>query len=88
MREGIDTWTDAKFCLKCRGPLTFELIGNYGDLYNISIKTGKISRTRKKRIHYEHSRDAMIYCSSCGTNYDYQVKSNRTCEIKLSVNEE
>lgn len=56
-------------CPKCGSSLVIEYIGNYGTIYAIR-RDGKIGR-RMKSIKYEQSTDGyMVYCPSCGEEYD------------------
>jgi len=63
----------ASRCPKCKGRLTFETVGSYGDLFDVNIITGKPSERRRHRRHYEHD-DCMVYCQRCGTNYEFVQK--------------
>ena len=57
-------------CPECGGNLIYEAMGSYGTLYYVR-KDGHIGR-RLKSIMYEHSGDAMVYCSECSIGYEFR----------------
>ena len=69
------TMIKASRCPKCREKLTYEELGSYGDTYDISVKTGKPLRKRRKRFHYNHE-DAMVYCIGCGEGYEFEYRED------------
>lgn len=62
----------ASKCPKCGSHLLYEEVGNYGDVYDILVQTGKPAKKRKSRVHYEHE-DTMVYCLECGSNYEHKL---------------
>ena len=61
-------------CPECGGNLIYEAIGNYGTLYYVR-QDGRVGR-RLKSIMYEHSGDAMVYCSKCSSGYEFRNMEN------------
>ena len=66
----------ASRCPKCGGRLLYEELNSYGDIYGVSPKTGKPYKKRRRRQFYGGSDDQMLYCMSCGTNYDFRWRDD------------
>ena len=77
--------TIAMFCPICRGQLTYETIGSYGDLYRVGKTTGKPAKKRFSRQHYECCDGEMLYCLECGENFEFKWVQG---VLFLSYNEE
>lgn len=61
--------TDRCVCPKCGNNLVIEYIGSYGTIYAIR-QDGKIGRRLKSTKYDESSDGYVVYCPSCGTEYD------------------
>lgn len=62
-------------CPKCWGRLYYETIGSYGDVFLLGVKSPGTIGKKVCREHYEHE-DDMVYCLSCGTNYEFKVDND------------
>lgn len=58
-------------CTYCGHSLVIEYVGTYGTIYHVG-QFGKIGRMLRS-IKYEHSGDTMVYCPSCGANYEHKI---------------
>lgn len=67
-------------CPTCGGHLVYEECGTYGDCFKINKRTGKVSKERFRRVHYEHG-DSMLYCLKCGSNFDFKLNADGTFYI-------
>lgn len=65
----------ANNCPICLGQLTYEPIGSYGTLYNVSKKTGKPLKRRLRRVHYETEYE-LLYCMRCKRNFNFKWKDD------------